>query len=139
VGTSTEIYDYLKLLYARIGKTFSPVSGNAVTRQRVTDVVDYMNGFDEGTLMTIAAPLRPKNGRTVMQEAELLMQQGFSRLETNNEIKRIDELLKLGDVNLCNENCNIIIDRISLKTTKTPKAGWPIQFKLLFMKGMAIV
>lgn len=135
VGTSTEIYDYLKLLYARIGKTISPVSGNVVSRQNVTDVVDYMKGFNEGTLITIAAPLRPKNGRTVMQEAELLMQQGFSRLEINNEIRRIDELLKLENDNLCAGNCNIIIDRISLKNDEDTQSRMADSVQTAFFEG----
>lgn len=113
VGTSTEIYDYMKLLFARIGKTISPVSGQVVSRQDVSDVVDYISTYGTDSRIIIASPLMPKNGRTVLQEAELLMQQGFSRLETNNEIKRIDELLQSGNNDLCNGNCNIVIDRIS--------------------------
>ena len=101
VGTSTEIYDYLKLLFARIGKTISPISGKIVTRQNVSDVVDYIYSFAEGTRLIIAAPLQAKNGRTLLQEAELLMQQGFTRLETNDEIKQIAELLKAGNENFC--------------------------------------
>ena len=64
VGTSTEIYDYLKLLFARIGKTYSPVSGKEVTRHRVSDVVDYIYSFATGTRVMILTPLRPGNGRS---------------------------------------------------------------------------
>ncbi|HPF51043.1 MAG TPA: excinuclease ABC subunit UvrA [Draconibacterium sp.] len=115
VGTSTEIYDYLKLLYARIGKTFSPVSNQIVTRNSVTDVVDYINSFADGTRMVIAAPLTAKNGRSILEEAELLMQQGFSRIETNNEILRIEDLLKDNKQNFCSGECNLVIDRISVQ------------------------
>ena len=116
VGTSTEIYDYLKLLYARIGKTFSPVSNQVVTRNSVSDVVDFVNSYPEGTRMIIAAPLSPKNGRSILEEAELLMQQGFSRIETNNEIQQIEDLLKNNDKDLCNGECNLVIDRISVQS-----------------------
>ena len=115
VGTSTETYDYLKLLFARIGKTISPVSGQEVSRQNVSDVVDYIFSFAEDTMLIIAAPLITKNDRSVLEEAELLMQHGFSRIEINNEIKRIDEILKSNIKSFRNSKCNIVIDRISLK------------------------
>lgn len=114
VGTSTEIYDYLKLLFARVGRTFSPVSGKEVKRHSVTDVVDHIFSFNEGTRFMILAPLKPKNGRSVLREAELLMQQGFSRIEVENEIKRIDELVEAGEDNFCNGNCNVVIDRVTV-------------------------
>lgn len=116
VGTSTEIYDYLKLLYARVGRTWSPVSGAEVFRHTVSDVVDYMLSFETGIRMMIGAPLRPKNGRTVLQEAELLLQQGFTRLETGNEIYRIDQLLSEKMDNVCKGSCNVVIDRIQSAT-----------------------
>ena len=112
VGTSTEIYDYLKLLYARIGKTYSPVSGEVVTQNTVTDVVDYITAFEEGTKMIVASPLKPKNGRSILEEAELLMQQGFPRLETNNEIIKIEDLLNNKVENICQGDCNLVIDRL---------------------------
>ena len=116
VGTSTETYDYLKLLYARIGKTYSPVSGEEVSRNSVSDVVDYLNTFDEGTRFFIGAPLTAKNGRSILEEAELLMQQGFSRIETNEEIKRIDELVKTKSEDFCKGSCNLVIDRLAVKS-----------------------
>lgn len=116
VGTSTEIYDYLKLLYSRIGRTISPVSGREVTRNSVSDVVDFMTAQEAGTRILIAAPLRQKNGRTLLQEAELLLQQGFTRLEVNNEIQRIDQLISGESHFTCTGNCNVVIDRISAGT-----------------------
>ncbi|WP_423127944.1 excinuclease ABC subunit UvrA [Gaoshiqia sp. Z1-71] len=112
VGTSTEIYDYLKLLYARIGRTISPVSGKEVKRHQVGDVVDFMCSFSEETRLMICAPLQAKNGRSVLEEAELLLQQGFSRIETPNGIQRIDELLKANSNDFCSGNCNLVIDRL---------------------------
>ncbi|NQU87698.1 MAG: excinuclease ABC subunit A, partial [Mariniphaga sp.] len=115
VGTSTEIYDYLKLLYARIGKTFSPKSGQIVNRNDVTDVVDYLNTFPQSTRFFIGSPLQTKNGRSILEEAELLLQQGFSRIEINNEIVRIDELLKSNNKKICNGSCNVVVDRLEVK------------------------
>lgn len=115
VGTSTEIYDYLKLLYARTGKTISPVSGKEVIRHTVSNVVDFMLTFPENTRIMILSPLIADNGRSLLQEAELLMKQGFSRLEVNNEVKRIDELLTAGEEKFCEGPCHIVIDRIAVK------------------------
>ncbi|HAX96247.1 MAG TPA: excinuclease ABC subunit A [Prolixibacteraceae bacterium] len=114
VGTSTEIYDYIKLLFARIGKTISPVSGREVTRHSVTDVVDFMQTHPTGTRMVIAAPLVARNGRTLLQEAELLLQQGFSRLEINNEVFRIDQLIADNTNISCEGTCHLVVDRIQV-------------------------
>jgi len=135
VGTSTEIYDYLKLLFARVGKTISPVSGKEVTRQSVTDVVDYINTLEEGTRLIIGAPMRKKNGRSLLQEAELLLQQGFSRLETNNHIHRIDELLEAGSEDFCNGECNIVIDRIAVKFDEDTQSRIADSVQTAFFEG----
>src|SRR5665648_1100064 len=119
VGTSTETYDYLKLLFARIGKTISPVSGKEVKQQHVSDVINFILSFPESTRLMIAAHLKTNNGRTLVQEAELLIQQGFSRLEIDNEIIRIDEILKENNQNKCKDsNCNIVIDRATVINDK---------------------
>uniref|UniRef100_UPI0032174ADB excinuclease ABC subunit UvrA n=1 Tax=uncultured Draconibacterium sp. TaxID=1573823 RepID=UPI0032174ADB len=135
VGTSTEIYDYLKLLYARIGKTISPVSGEVVSRNSVTDVVDFINTFEEGTRLIIAAPLQAKNGRTILEEAELLMQQGFSRLETNNEIKKIDELLKNDTNDFCEGSCNLVVDRLSVQPDEDSQSRIADSVQTAFFEG----
>ena len=135
VGTSTEIYDYLKLLYARIGKTISPVSGQEVTRQSVSDVVDYIYTFPEGSRLIIAAPLEARNGRSVSEEAELLMQQGFSRLEIDNEVKRIDDLLKNSKDNFCNSKCNVVIDRIEVKNEEDMQSRMADSVQTAFYEG----
>ncbi len=135
VGTSTEIYDYLKLLYARIGKTISPVSGQVVSRNSVTDVVDYINSFEEGTRLIIVAPLKAKNGRTILQEVELLMQQGFSRIETNDEIKRIDELVKAESDDFCNGSCNLVIDRAAVKHDEDTQSRLADSVQTAFFEG----
>lgn len=93
VGTSTEIYDYLKLLFARIGKTYSPVSGKEVKRDTVTDVVNTINKLPEGTRVMVAAPLRIKKGRKVQEELALLLSKGFARILVNGEMKFIEDVI----------------------------------------------
>jgi len=115
VGTSTEVYDYMKLLFARIGKTISPVSGKEVKQHHVSDVMNFIQSFPENTRIMIGSPLKVKKDRTLLQEAELLLQQGFTRLEINNEIRKIDDLLKENDQKYCtNVTCNIVIDRATV-------------------------
>lgn len=93
VGTTTEIYDYLKLLFARIGKTYSPVSGKEVKRDTVTSVVDAINKFPAGTRVMVACPLHIKKGRKLADELNLLLSKGFARVLVNGEVKFIEELL----------------------------------------------
>ncbi len=93
VGTTTEIYDYLKLLFARIGKTYSPVSGQEVKRDTVTDVVAYINTKKEGTRIMVACPLKIEIGRKLADELNLLLSKGFTRVLVNGEVKFIEELV----------------------------------------------
>lgn len=92
VGTSTEIYDYLKLLYARIGKTYSPVSGNMVKRHSVSDVVNYIDSLPNGTQVTLLSPV--KTDRGLNEQLDLLRKQGFSRIEKDGEVRKIDDVLE---------------------------------------------
>src|SRR5690606_16308575 len=92
VGTITEIYDYLKLLFARIGKTYSPISGNLVKRHTVADVVDFIVGLNENSTILILAKVREKKDRPFQKQLELLSQQGFSRAIIDGKIQKINEL-----------------------------------------------
>ncbi len=92
VGTSTEIYDYLKLLYARIGKTISPVSGNVVKRDSVDDVVSYIQSFPDDTKMMLYAPMHV-HGRSAEDELKILLQKGFTRVAFLEEVIKIEDLL----------------------------------------------
>lgn len=93
VGTSTEIYDYLKLLFARIGKTYSPVSGKEVKRDTVTDVVNAINKLPAGTRIMIAAPVALAKGKKIQDELNLLLSKGFARVLLNEETFFIEDLL----------------------------------------------
>ncbi|WP_029034910.1 excinuclease ABC subunit UvrA [Salinimicrobium terrae] len=112
VGTSTEIYDYLKLLFARIGKTYSPVSGDEVKKDTVTDVVNYVKTFPEGSKMLLLAPVHVEQSRTPEEKLKVLLQQGYSRIKFKDEVLRIDEtdLSKIAEKNLF-----LVVDRIVTK------------------------
>ena len=138
VGTSTEIYDYMKLLFARVGKTISPVSGESVKRESVSDVLDFINSFENETRIIIASPLIPKNGRTIQQEAELLMQQGFTRIENNNGIINIDDFLKNTDNHICDGTCNIVIDRTTVNPDEDSQSRMADSVQTAFFEGHGV-
>ncbi|MGL5888786.1 MAG: excinuclease ABC subunit UvrA, partial [Bacteroidia bacterium] len=110
VGTSTEIYDYLKLLFARVGQTHSPVSGAIVRRHSVTDVVDAILALPPQTRLLILAPLHAKPEKTLKEQLGLLLQQGFTRILCNGELLRLNEI----DVSSLSEKDEmyIVIDRV---------------------------
>lgn len=91
VGTSTEIYDYLKLLFARISKTYSPISGNEVKKHTVTDVVEAALAYPDGTKLLLLAPISIPKDRTVEQVLKLLLQQGYARILHQGEVIRLEE------------------------------------------------
>lgn len=94
VGTSTEIYDFLRLLYARVGKTYSPISGELVKRHTNEDLIACMNSYSQGTRFLVLAPMQLKSERTLTQQLEIDLQQGFSRIEVNGDIYDLEDYLK---------------------------------------------
>ncbi|PQJ32621.1 excinuclease ABC subunit A [Nonlabens arenilitoris] len=109
VGTTTEIYDYLKLFFARVGRTYSPISGNEVKKDTVTDVVNYVKAQDEGTRLLLLTRLIVKGKREVQDQLDVLLQQGFTRIKINETVERIEGLdytFKKSD------QVSIVIDRI---------------------------
>lgn len=114
VGTSTEIYDYLKLLFARIGKTYSPISGKEVNRDTVTDVVNAVNKLAAGTRIMIAAPVPNQKGKKIQEELNLLLSKGFARVLLNGEVAFIEELLNSKKKLSEKDKIEILIDRTSV-------------------------
>ena len=108
VGTTTEIYDYLKLLFARIGKTYSPVSGNEVKRHQVEDVVNFLNQQEEGQRFMIIAPVTYSE-RTALQHLNILSQQGFVRIAVNGAIEPIADVIQEGAYD--SEIIHLVVDR----------------------------
>ncbi len=92
VGTITEVYDYLKLLFARIGKTYSPISGELVKRHTISDVTDFVNGLTVGSKLLLLAPLEDMKDRSLAKQLDLLSQQGFTRAVIDESIVKIADL-----------------------------------------------
>jgi excinuclease ABC subunit A len=111
VGTSTEIYDYIKLLYARVGRTFSPVSGQEVKKNTVTDVVSEVKKLETDSKWLLLAPIHLEKGRKLEDKLNVLLQQGFARILVDGEMVRLDDLPK----NLSKKEIFLIVDRIVVK------------------------
>ncbi len=111
VGTSTEIYDYLKLLYTRIGKTISPISQKEVKKDTTTDVINFIKNFGENEKLLLLAPIFLEEGRTMENKIQALAQQGYSRIKVKDEVIRIDEL----EGKTFPKNVDLVIDRIITK------------------------
>ena len=115
VGTSTEIYEYMRLLFARIGHTFSPISGEEVKKHSTEDVVQKMMEFSEGTKIMVMAPVKVPEGRTLEQQLKACILQGYSRICVNNEVMRIEDFLEKGENS---SQIYLVIDRLSSANDK---------------------
>ena len=113
VGTSTEIYEYLRLLFARVGHTFSPVSGQEVKKDSPEDIVNCMLSYPKGTRYTVLTPICPREGRTIAEQIEIDMKQGFTRLEVNGEMIRINEYQYKEE-----DTVYLLVDRMSCDDSK---------------------
>ena len=113
VGTSTEIYEYLRLLFARIGKTYSPVSGQLVKKDSPEDIVNCMLSYPKGTRYTVLTPIIPREGRSEAEQIDMDMKQGFTRLEVNGEMVRMEEY----QYNAA-DTVYLLVDRMSCDDTK---------------------
>lgn len=117
VGTSTEIYDYMRLLFSRVGRTFSPVSGKEVKRHTTEDVVRTMLSYSRGTKFAVLCPLRVPEGRTLREQLEMKLKAGFVRIESNYEILRIEDLINSEEPS-ATDSLNLVIDRMSVSDEK---------------------
>ncbi len=122
VGTSTEIYEYLKLLYARIGKTYSPASGKLVKKHQVMDVVNHILGLPTGSTAYIVAPLHLPEGRSLEEHLNILMQQGFYRILYNGEIIKIEDFLDQKK-KVSEKKVKLLIDRIKVNESMDDAIG----------------
>ena len=138
VGTSTEIYDYLKLLYARIGKTYSPISGEEVKKDTVSSVVNFIVGLPRDTTVTVSCPLYPTNERNLKEELAILLQKGFVRVVHKDSIAKIESLLeddtvenrmaKTGDL-------QIVVDRITVDAAEDTESRVADSVQTAFFEG----
>lgn len=115
VGSLTEIYDYLKLLFARAGKTYSPKSGKEVKKHDVTDVVNFIFSQPEGTKLQLLAPFHMHEHRSLPQELGLLLQKGFTRVVAKGKTLKVEALLDAGNTLPDKEDLQVLIDRIVVK------------------------
>ena len=137
VGTTTEIYDYLKLLFARAGVTISPVSGKEVSKDTISDVVDYLFTLEENTRIMILAPFFLKHERKLAEEMKVLLQKGYTRIVIDGETKFLEELLdnkvelkNLPPINLFTNNYKILIDRVAIKKEENGQPDEETQFRI---------
>ncbi|MDZ7900278.1 MAG: excinuclease ABC subunit UvrA [Arcicella sp.] len=137
VGTTTEIYDYLKLLFARVGVTYSPVSGKEVMKDTVSSVVDYVFALEESQRVMVLAPFLLKNERTLVQEMKVLIQKGYTRIAVDGEVKFLEELIdnkqelkNLPPIDVIGHNYKILIDRIAVKKEANGQPEEETQFRL---------
>ncbi|MCQ2303392.1 MAG: excinuclease ABC subunit UvrA [Bacteroidales bacterium] len=122
VGTSTEIYEFLKLLFARIGKTYSPISGKLVKKHQVMDVVNFIMTLEKGTVVYIAAPLLLPENRTLAEHLNILMQQGFYRILVNGEVVKIEDFID-SKKKVAPKNVKLMIDRVRVNENIQDELG----------------
>ncbi|MDL2256126.1 excinuclease ABC subunit UvrA [Parabacteroides sp. OttesenSCG-928-K15] len=134
VGTSTEIYEYLRLLYARIGKTLSPVSGEVVKKHQVNDIVREVLSYPEGTRFAVFAPVIPSGGRNMKKQLEVLQKEGYTRLSIDDKVYRMAEVLE--DKTLLKAPViEIVIDRLVVSTDKSLKSRLADSAETAFFEG----
>lgn len=139
VGTSTEIYDYLKLLFSRIGKTISPVSGKEVKKDTVTDVTNFISSLESDSTVTILCPLHPHNNRSMKEELAVLLQKGFIRILLDNNLTKIEDVLD--DKSIGNKKSDsdrdikIVIDRVNVNNEEETLSRIADSVQTAFFEG----
>jgi len=137
VGTSTEIYEYIKLLYARIGRTYSPVSGNEVRKHEAQDVIDAAMELAEGTKLMVLTPVVPSSDRTMNEQLQSLLLQGFTRVDIQGETCSISDLIKNNAENNTDE-IYLLIDRLVVEHTQTAISRLTDSIETAFSEGNGV-
>ena len=133
VGTSTEIYEYLRLLYARVGKTISPVSGTEVKKHQVSDIIKEVMRYPEGTRFAVFAPVVLPEGRDMKEQLEILRKEGYARLSVNDTVYRISEVLASEE--LLSYPIELLVDRLTVSDDKTLKSRLADSAETAFFEG----
>ncbi|MDE7403069.1 MAG: excinuclease ABC subunit A, partial [Muribaculaceae bacterium] len=134
VGTSTEIYDYLRMLFARVGHTYSPVTGEEVRRHGIDEIVNTVLSYPEGTRVAVLAELRLPANRTILQQLDILRKQGYSRLEHNGDFIEISELIDAG-IAPDTSTYRLLIDRLSVSSDKDEVARLTDSVETAYFEG----
>lgn len=135
VGTSTEIYDFLRLLFARVGKTYSPVSGEVVKKHQIGDVVRCMLSYPEGTRFVVIAPLSLSEGRTLVEQLDVLQKEGFNRLVYRDKMISIKEWLDNDDNCTDTGELSILVDRLTVSSEKDTVSRLSDSVETAFFEG----
>lgn len=133
VGTSTEIYDYLRLLYARIGKTISPISGKEVKKHQTEDIIRCMSNYSEGTRFSVLTVLHIPKGRTLETQLEILLKEGYNRVEYKGKTIRIEELEHTSNIDT--SSLFLIIDRMIVSSEKNTISRLTDSAETAFFEG----
>ncbi len=133
VGTTTEIYDYLKIAFARIGKTFSPISGNEVVKHSVANVIDFLKTLNAEERIYIVNPIHDFKKYGIERQLNLLKQQGYTRLLLNDEIIDLDDCISTTPKDI--ENAFLVVDRIAVSFTEENEARYADSINLAFVEG----
>ena len=133
VGTSTEIYEYLRLLYARVGKTISPVSGTEVKKHQVSDIIKEVMRYPEGTRFAVFAPVVLPEGRDMKEQLEILRKEGYARLSVTDTVYRISEVLASEE--LLSYPIELLVDRLTVSDDKTLKSRLADSAETAFFEG----
>jgi excinuclease ABC subunit A len=135
VGTSTEIYEYIKLLFARIGRTYSPISGELVQRHVAEDVIEAAMAFPEETKLVVLTPVIPTGDRTLAEQLQSLVLQGFSRVEVNGETLQIQDFSKTLTSKAFKSDVYLLIDRLVVEHSQTAISRLTDSVETAFFEG----
>ena len=134
VGTSTEIYEYMRLLFARIGKTFSPVSGTEVKKHQVKDIVNDVLSYPKNTRFTVSAPIVLPEGREMKEQIEILQKEGYTRVSVDGTVHRIGDVIA-DDSLLASHNIELLIDRLTVSDDKMVRSRLADSVETAFFEG----
>ena len=137
VGTSTEIYDYLRMLFARAGHTYSPISGNEVKKHSTEDIIQCVSQYSQGTKFVVMAPLICSAGRTAAEQLRAAMLQGYARIFVDSDFKRIDDYLETCGDNVTND-IYIAVDRMSVDMSKDGVSRLVDSVETAFYEGKGV-
>ena len=137
VGTSTEIYDYLRMLFARAGHTYSPISGNEVKKHSTEDIIQCVSQYSQGTKFVVMAPLTCSAGRTAAEQLRAAMLQGYARIFVDRDFKRIDDYLETCGDNVAND-IYIAVDRMSVDMSKDGVSRLVDSVETAFYEGKGV-
>jgi excinuclease ABC subunit A len=138
VGTSTEIYEYIKLLFARIGKTYSPISGDLVQKHEADDVVAAAMQFAEGTKLMVLTPVMATSEKSIWEQLKGFSYQGFSRIIANEETLQLEDILKFNTSSLDEQEVYLLIDRLVVSHDQTAISRMTDSIETAFYEGNGV-